>query len=452
MQPEFDVVIIGGGPAGSTAALCLARKGARVIVIEKAAFPRFQIGESFLPYNFELLRKLGLLERVQALPHIQKLGAEFGMGQAVDTSQFHFSIGLTGGENETLNVVRADFDNALLDAAQDAGAQVLQPATVKRIEQLNEQGVVLATEDRQITARFVLDASGQATMIGRHLKLRQDLDDPHLRKIAYFGHFTKVDRLPGKMAGYPTVAMFDEGWFWMIPLDEERTSVGLVLDPDAAKRVDVPAREMLAWAIERCPLVKSRMAHAVGEQTNMVRADFSYRCTPVAGPGYFLLGDAAVFLDPVFSSGVCLGMAHGVEAADRVADVLEGRATPAAAAAKYRRYVASSSRWFAKLIRYYYDHAFRELFLQGQGPLRVHAAVLAILTGHVFPRPSFAVRWRFYLFELIVRLHRRIAIVPRRERFSLLAGADSTAASAPAAATVLSESGDAADTQADAVR
>lgn len=430
----YDVVIIGGGPSGSTAALTAARAGLRVALLEKAEFPRFQIGESFLPYNYALMCQLGLDKRMAGVPHVRKLGAEFGMGQSLDTSVFRFNTGLVGGANETFNIARADFDQMLLDAAREAGAQVFQPVSVKRIAHLEDGRAEVQAQDGTIYAgRYLLDASGQATLVARHLGLRKQAEASHLRKAAYFGHFENVKRLDGDMAGCPCVAMCDEGWFWIIPINDELTSVGFVIDPEVARSHGVAANRMLAWGIERCPLVRDRMAKVAWQDAaNMVRADFSYSCRPFAGPGYFLVGDAAMFMDPVFSTGVCLGMVQGVQAAEHVAAILKGEQTPQQARERYIRDIESATYWFSRAIRYYYDHNFRELFLHGYGPLQMHRAVLAVLAGHVFPKPALSVRWRFRLFEWTLRLHRRFAVVPRRARFSLL----DTMPQAPAVAGV----------------
>lgn len=430
--PTYDVAIVGGGPTGATAAILLARAGLRTAVIEKDAFPRFQIGESFLVETYELLRRLDLLGRLAEIPHLDKLGAELAFGNAEETSmRFRFDQALTPGENRTFNVARADFDALLLDEARVSGADVLQPAAVRKILRLDDGRVELDLGESRLDARVLFDASGQATLVGRHLGTRRVLREPHLRKVAYFQHFEGVERLDGEREGYPTIVMAEEGWFWIIPLNACVTSVGMVVEPGVVKRAGVPADRMLAWGVARCPLVRRRMRAAAGPEQNRVRADFSYRCEPFAGPGYFLLGDAATFLDPVFSSGVCMGMRSAVAAAETAIELLAGRLAPERARRRYARRIEVPTREFFRIIRHFYDHSFRELFLNGSGPLGVHRAVLDVLAGHVYPRASFAARWRLRLLEAFIVAQRHLPLVPRRPRFSLF-----DADPAPAAATM----------------
>ena len=415
----YDAVIVGGGPGGATASLVLARAGLRVVILEKMAFPRFHIGESLLPRAFPLIKELGLEGKVRALPHVEKLGAEFGMGDDAQTSRFTFDQGLLPGF-PTANLARAPFDELLLNEARAAGAEVRQ-ATVDRIIELSDGAVGVSADGEEIRGRYLLDASGQATLVGRHLGIRQTIDDPHLRKVAYFGRFENVERLSGIEAGHPGIIICDEGWFWLIALDERHTSIGFVAEPDLARRVGIPANRMLAWAIARCPVVRDRMAHATGDTTNQVLADFSYTCRPYAGPGYFLVGDAAAFLDPIFSTGVTLAMMSGVEAARHTIAILRERQNPAAARRQYIRYIDGGSKPLWRLIRQFYQHSFRELFLNGTGPVQMHKAVISTLAGQVFPRPAWCLRWRLRLFGLCVRINQYLPLVPRRRRFSLLA-------------------------------
>jgi 2-polyprenyl-6-methoxyphenol hydroxylase-like FAD-dependent oxidoreductase len=179
---------------------------------------------------------------------------------------------------------------------------------------------------------------------------------------------------------------------------------------------------MLAWGISRCPVLRERTAAATFPTETHVVADFSYRCEPYAGPGYFLVGDAAMFVDPIFSTGVCLGMMSGTEAARAIIAVVQQGADPEALRRRYIRLLKESSAPFFRLIELYYQHSFRELFLDGQGPLQVHRAAMSILAGNVFPRPAFALRWRFKLLNFFVWVNRIFPIATRRQPFSLLAG------------------------------
>ncbi len=415
---RYHAIVIGGGPSGATAALVMARAGLRVLLVDRVSHPRFHIGESFLPRNRTLIEELGLADRLAAIPQTAKLGAEFAFGDLQATREFRFDSGLSCGETVAWNVERAPFDAMILNAAKDAGVEVRENVTVTRVPLLRDGEVTVETDAGTFHASYLMDASGQQTVLGRQLKTRRVLENH--QKVAYFGHFKGVHRHPGERAGIPFFAVCSEGWFWAIPIDPVRTSIGLVCDAAAAKRIDTPPNQMLRWAIARCPAMHERARNAVYPEQNGVCADFSYRCEPYAGPGYFLLGDAAMFVDPIFSTGVCLGMMGAKLAAESVVKLVGGSTQADRYRRQYISYLKDSSAEFFNLIDLYYQHSFRELFMHGRGPAQIPQAVISLLGGHAFPRPPFKLRWRMRVFEQLIKLNRHVALVPRLKPFSLL--------------------------------
>jgi flavin-dependent dehydrogenase len=430
----WDAIIIGGGPAGSIAGLALAQRGRRVIILEKATFPRWHIGESFLPATFNLIKELGLEAELRKMPHVPKFGADFAMGYGGKLLRIDFKDGYCPSD-ETFNIERGIFDEMLLREAKKAGAEVRQ-LNVKKILKLGDGDVRVETEQGELRGKYLLDASGQGTVVGRHLGTRKTVVEPHLRKTAYLSQFENVERPSGREEGHPLIAMMDEGWFWMIPLNKRITSVGMVLDADAGKQIAREANllpdQMLKWGIENTPVVRDRMRNAKGLAVNQVLADFSYHCRPYAGDGYFLIGDAAAFMDPIFSTGVSVAVNGAMAAAKFIDGVLAGRMSVAKARQLYISDLEESTGTLFNIIRQYYDHSFRELFIEGQGPLQVHKAVIGVLAGNVFPRPPWQLRWRLWLFDFFVKWNRKKQLVPRRRRFSLIKNMHNAAQQQPA--------------------
>lgn len=413
MKNNYDVLIAGGGPAGSTTAIVLARAGFSVCVLEKEKHPRHHIGESILPRNMFILDELGLEAELRKLPHLPKYGAEFGMGNDFQTRTFGFTDGLIPGR-PVFNIERAHFDKMLLDQARLAGADVFEEKPVEKILNLAHQDVRVKTAAGEVSAKILIDASGHGTIVGRHLNLRKNFTEPELQKVAYYEHFEGVERAPGTATGHPCIIMCEEGWFWLIGLSETKTSVGFVTRPSFTKTLNIPPKRLLAWAVQRCPVVRHRMRNAIGLSDNHILSDFSYRCRPFAGDGYFMVGDAACFLDPIFSTGVTLAMVSAQHTGALVTDMLRGKVSPANARARHIRFISDSCRPFWSLIRNYYRHSFRELFMEGQGPFQMQRAIISILAGQVFPQPVWSLRWRHAAFNACTRIQEHFALVPRR--------------------------------------
>lgn len=423
-DPATDVLIIGGGPAGSCAAIDLARRGYTATLIEKDDFPRFHVGESLLPSVNPLLDRLGLADTLKQIATVTKRGAEIvGGGQEDTGTKLYFRVGKQWGHTQTFNVERSAFDKALLDhAAKLDNVTLHQGVRVTGIEQLKDGDCKVATSSGTMSARLVLDCSGQGTVLAKHIGTKQVM--PNHRKVAYVGHFTGVDRLEGDAAGFISVVMFNEGWYWAIPIDDQRTSIGLVVDKSASaamRKQGVKPGEELQWAIKRTPCLAKRTANAAfpDPETTHTVADFSYTCTPGAGEGYLMVGDAEAFLDPVFSSGLYLALASARDAADAADNILQPN-KPDAARRRFLERGAARRRFFFHYINLYYSHEFRELLLQGRGPLGVHRALIAVLSGKCEDIP-FSMSWRLKLLDYFHRRQKAKAnTVPHRPGWSIL--------------------------------
>jgi flavin-dependent dehydrogenase len=420
-EDNFDVIILGGGPSGATAGMKLARTGRSVLILEKEAFPRFHVGESMMPIMLEMTRELGLGERCEQLAQVPKHGAEFAFPQTRDDEslRFRFDQSLSEGPIVSMNIERSHYDKLLLDGAREAGCDVRDGTRVQAIERLEHHDVAVRFAGGSARAKWLLDATGQATLLAKHLGTKQPI--PNHRKTAFFGHFIGVERLKGDEEGYPTIVMFEEGWFWIIPINETVTSCGLVLKQDAVKRIDVPKDQIMRWAIERTPMMTRRLRNATFPEmtSSNVISDYSYKCKPYAGPGYFLVGDAAAFIDPIFSTGVAMGMAGAMESAKLIEEVDTGKTTPDAACKNYTRFLEGSSKHLFSLVNSFYDHRFRELMMNGQGPAEMQRAVVSMLAGHVFPKPAWRLVWRFRFMQLCAELQRVLPMVPKHKPYSL---------------------------------
>src|ERR1700688_3908706 len=315
---QCDVAVIGGGPAGSTAAALLARRGYRVIALERARQPRFHIGESLLPMNLPLFERLGVLDKVRALG-VFKAGADFEASHERGYSTYAFARAIGKSPPHAYQVWRQDFDKMLYEHARDCGADAREGQEVVAVEQTGPRESLLdvrADDGRsyRIQSRYVVDASGRDAFISTKRKLRRK-NSQH-QSAAIFGHFRGAERRTGADAGNISIYGFEHGWMWMIPLPDGVMSVGAVCRPDYLKQRKCRTVDFLQSTVQCSPALWRRLQHAelIGNEVR-VTGNYSYDSMQMGGPGWVLVGDASAFLDPVFSSAVTLAMSGAEQAA-----------------------------------------------------------------------------------------------------------------------------------------
>ena len=399
---ECDVLVVGGGPAGSTIAALLAEKGWRVTLLEKAHHPRFHIGESLLPHNLPIFKRLGVLEQVAAIG-IKKPGADFSSNLEVSGHhQFDFSFALDRSQPYAYEVRRSEFDNLLLRNSAAKGAEVLEGIRVTGVEFPDGGNPVARAVDEQgqehgWTSRFFVDASGRDTLLARQFDLKQK--SAQHASAAIFGHFLNVDRREGEYAGNISVYWFEHGWFWMIPLRDGSMSVGAVCRPEYLKqRKNSPAEYLLQTIALGHPEMRHRMRNAtlIGNEARAT-GNYSYQSTGMRGERYIMVGDAYAFVDPVFSSGVMLGMSSSVRGAEAVDAWLRNDPAAESLFRNFERMVRRGVQTFSWFIWRFNSPGMRTLLLHPGNPFRVQEAVISLLAGDVF-RDGGA-RSRFWLFK-----------------------------------------------------
>ncbi len=410
----YDVAIIGGGPAGSVAGALLARSGRRVIVLERDKFPRFHIGESLLPFSMQAFTRLGLHEKFTRAGFMEKFGGEMYGACGGDGVKFYFEDGFRSQTDRSYQVTRADFDKVLLDHAAENGAEVREETSVEKID-FSDDAATLAISRKngtpeEIRARYVIDASGRNSILSAKFKLKKNYQ--HLQKVSVFAHYDGMSRAAGRDGTLTRMVRAIDRWFWVIPLTATRTSVGVVLDGDVFKKSGLSAEDFLQEAIEEQPVLMEAMRDA--ERVTPVRtaADFSYRSTRLTGDHWMLAGDAAGFIDPVFSSGVFLAVLAGEQAADALHVVLDQPAKRRKLFARYERKINQAMDVYLRFVDAWYSKEFIEVFLHPQDLFQIPPAVNAVLGGNV--GDSFAIKWRMWIFYMLVRLQRYLPLCPRR--------------------------------------
>lgn len=400
----FDIVVVGGGPAGATVAALLAERGYRVVVVEKAKHPRFHVGESLLPLNLPLFDRLGVRDAVERIA-IRKYGVEFVSAHHGKRVTYEFARAWDKRFPYSFEVRRSTFDHLLLRNAAEKGVEVVEGCRVSAVEFLDNGHARVSAyhEDGRLlhwVTRFVVDASGRQTMLATQLGLKER--NRRNSSAAVFAHFSGARRLPGKEEGNITLAWFERGWFWFIPLADGDTSVGAVCPSQCFKERKGSLQDFLFGLIASCPEISDRLKNASLASPVSAAANYSYTTRRRSGNNFILVGDACAFVDPVFSTGVYLAMLTAFQAADAV-DVCLSK--PRQARRLLRQYDSATRKmlgaftWFIFRIR---EPAMRELFLAPRNTFRMEEAVLSLLAGDIFVKR--AVRVRLVLFKIIYYL------------------------------------------------
>jgi len=409
---KFDAIVIGGGPSGSTVAARLAQRGRRVLLLEKEHFPRFHIGESLLPCSMPLLEELGAMPAIREHGFLPKYAAEFVTADGSLTQRYAFADGLIPGAPSAFEVDRAEFDHVLLKNAARLGVDVREGMAVTRFEITREGAEVTARDDAGAETRFkaqlLIDATGQTSLMAGKLGMREM--DLSLKNFAVFSHFEGAERHEGKREGDISVVLVPGGWWWVIPLAGGRTSVGQV-GPASMLRGRKPDEAYFHEQIAATPYLAKRLGQATRVAPVRTISDYSYVSKRLAGDRFVLVGDAGAFIDPVFSTGVYLGMIGAFRAAEAVDAALSAGRYARREFVDYETWVLKQVETYKKFVKGFYKPEFVELLMAPSEFLDLRAAITSLLAGFGVDRPE--INARVLVFLGLAKLNKRFTLVPR---------------------------------------
>jgi len=387
---NYDVIVIGGGPAGSTVASILAREGRKVVLFEKERFPRHHIGESLMTDTYWTFKRMGLLEKLKESPFVRKYSVQFANPAGKESRPFYFFEANHHESAVTWQVTRAQFDLMLIEHAADQGATVYQETPIKRV--LFAEGRAHGVEARmadgslqEFHAPVVVDASGQSALLSNKMGWR--VRDPKLKKAVLYSYFKGAHREPDLNGGATLVLRTpagSNGWFWYIPLENDITSVGVVADPDYLhKGRGKDLAKIFYEEIEKVESCRRRVEGATRTDKIYSIIDYSYRSKNCAGDGFILIGDAYGFLDPIYSSGVLLALKMAELAADSIHDAFHNNDFSGARLGQFQAKLDKGIESMRKLVYAFYNEGFSfAKFLQKNPDQRVN--IITLLMGDVF--------------------------------------------------------------------
>jgi flavin-dependent dehydrogenase len=382
-----DVVVIGGGPAGSTVSTLLAQQGVEVELFERERFPRFHIGESLIPETYWVLKRLNMLPKMQASHFVKKYSVQFVNASGKVSAPFYFRDNKPHECSQTWQVARSEFDQMMLENAREHGVTAHEGVRVFDVifENRRATGVTIREDDgklREVRAKVVVDASGQAGLIQNRLRLR--VWDPVLNKGAIWTYWEGAYRDTGRDEGATMVLQTADrnGWFWYIPLHDNIVSVGVVAPFDDLFKNRGTYQQTYEEEVARCSAVKERVSGARRATGYFATKDYSYRATRVAGDGWVMVGDAWGFLDPLYSSGVLLALKSGELAADAIAEGLRIGDTSATQLGKWGPAFNQGVDRMRRLVCEYYNGFSFGRFVRRNPELR--GTVTDLLIGDLF--------------------------------------------------------------------
>jgi flavin-dependent dehydrogenase len=390
---EHEVVVIGGGPAGATVSTLLAQHGRRVLLLERATFPRHHIGESLMPQTWWVFQRLGMLPKLKASDFTPKESVQFVSSSGVDSQPYYFTDRDRNEWSVTWQVKRDRFDKLMLDNAREHGVDVREGVRVKEVLFDGERAVGVRAdvngELRDFSCRVVIDATGVNALLSKQLGIREG--EPGLKNAALYAYWKGARRDAGRNAGATLVVYTPDkqGWFWFIPLEDDITSVGIVGKPQflITGRGDDPLA-ILEEEIARTPGVRRRIEGAERVSHAYVTSDFTYRARRIAGDGWVLCGDAFGFLDPIYSSGVFLALKMGELTADTVHAALEEGDVSAARLGRHGPKICRGMQLIRQLVYAFYEPNFSFGAFNRDHPEH-HDQVVRLLIGDVFDRDDF---------------------------------------------------------------